>query len=186
MPKPTINAPDDLRGQMSRGAVGGTSPNVMPGPSALGGSPGRTPGAGGSGGVKGIPARNGGIAVSKGNYGQRTGSPAPAAPVTPGAVSPKALGGASKAGLASMLSHGRTLGAVAHLHGLNGGGAMHPMLKQHHAKASAGIASYKNSMKNAAPAGPSFGSLGGSAVPGAGPQAPAQQPLGMAKVPDEM
>jgi hypothetical protein len=48
-----------------------------------------------------------------------------------------------------------------------------PGVKASHSKSSAHIFGYKNSMKNQnqTPKGPKFGSLGGSSVPGAGPNA---------------
>lgn len=187
MAKPSINASlDQLARESSRGAASGSSPrsagNVMPGANALSGGGSRAPSGGGSSGLAGIPSRTGAPPSAAGSYMNQPGSPAGGqAAVTPGSVPGSSLGGASKARDA-MLSHGRTLGAVAHLRKVGGG---HPHLDGLHAKASAGIAGYKNSMKTKQPTR-GFGSIGGSAVPGAGGNAPGQQPLGMAQLPDEM
>jgi len=196
MPRPSINASnDELANEMARGAKSGSTSrsagNIMPGANALSGGGARAPSGGATSALKGIPSRVGAPPSAAGSYMPQPGSPAGAtAAVTPGTVPGSSLGGASKATLA-MLQHGRTLGAVAHLRKIGGD---HPMLAQHHAKASAGIAGYKNTMKTQMPKPPKFGALGGSSgssdggslVPSAGLNAAGMAPLGMAKLPDEM
>lgn len=179
MPKPTINASiDELRNQMARGlehrGAPGSAGNIMPGPNALTGGGVRAPSGGGSAGLKGIPSRVGAPAPVKGRYAQITGSPAPGKALTPGSVPSSALGGATPT-RESMLAHGRLLGAVKTVRAMHGD---HPHLQGAHAKATAHIAAYRNQAK-ALPKGPKFGSLGGSAVPGAGAAAAGAKPLGM-------
>jgi hypothetical protein len=188
MVKPTSVNTDLI--PMATGAKGRnprSAGNVMPGPSAEGGAMGGMSGA--AGGVQGIPARNGGIAVSSGGYGQRTGSPGPnMAAVTPGNVPNKALRGPSNAAL----THGRTLGAIAHLRSI---GADHPHLEHHHAKATSALTGMRNAKmkKQGMAGGPKFGALGGSnasgamgsGVPGVGSNM-GGNPMGMAGLPDEM
>lgn len=194
MPKPSINADIDQL-PMARGAASGSSPrsrgNVMPGANAISGGPSRAPSGGGTSSLTGIPSRTGMPPISSGSYMPQPGSPAgKTAAVTPGAVPKSSLGGASKA----VLAHGRTLGAVAHLHAQSGMKTMHPFLKEHHAKATAGLASMKGGKKQGLAGGPSFGSMGGSSgsgnggslVPSAGPNAAGMAPTGMASLPDEM
>jgi hypothetical protein len=184
MPKPNINSSlDELRNQMARGLQHGASPgsasNVMPGPSALSGMATRAPSGGGSAGLTGIPSRTGAVNPVRGTYQGITGSPAGGThAVTPGHVGAKALAGATPT-RESMLAHGRLLGAVKTVRAMHGD---HPHLQSAHAKATAHIAAYTNMNKTQMAAGPKFGSLGGSAVPGAGGGAPGAQPLGMAKL----
>lgn len=196
MAKPSINAGlDELARESNRGGASGSSPrssgNVMPGPSAMGGSSGGI--RGGGAGLGANPARNGPAPSAKGTYTPQPGSPAGGqAAVKPGNVPPSSLGGASK----QILTHGRTLGAIAHLRSI---GADHPHLAQHHAKATAGIAALKGksgnmSRKEGLAGGPKFGSMGGSSssgavgagIPGVGGAAPGAAPLGMGSLPDEM
>lgn len=187
--KPSINAGmDELRRESNRGADMGRAPgsagNVMPGPDATRGSGVRVPSGGATAPVKGIPSRMGAAPAAMGTYKNQPGSPAGGMhQVTPGTVPPSTLGGASKARDA-MLAHGRVLAGVSAIRAVHGD---HPHLSMAHSKSSAHIAGYKNKMKNSdRAAGPKFGALGGSTVPGAGPQAPGMAPLGMAKLPDEM
>jgi hypothetical protein len=179
MPKPSINADlDVLRGEVSHGAVGSTTRNIGGGMGGKG-----TPGSGTTGGIRGIPSRTGGPPRGQGTYQGITGSPGPASPVTPGSVPPAALGGASQM-RNTILSHGRTLGAVAHIRSVHGD---HPHLQAAHAKATAGLAK-ASKMKNQAPQkGPSFGSLGGGStmIPNTAGQV-GGSPLGAASLPDEV
>jgi hypothetical protein len=184
---PKINASDDeLMRQVDRGAVGPTSGNLGGAMSGAGGI------RGGGAGLGANPSRTGPYNPVAGSYMHQPGSPpGGVAAVRPGNVPVSSLGGASNAKLA-MLAHGRTLGAVAHLRGVHGD---HPHLQMAHAKATAGISSYKNSMKKQGlPGGPKFGALGGSSgtggngslIPSAGPNASGMAPLGAAQLPDEL
>lgn len=172
---------DELKRQMARGDKHGASPgssgNIMPGPSAaMGSSMGRAPSGGGSSTIMGIPSRTGAYNPVAGSYKPTLGQPTSHA-ITPGNVSPKQLGGASNA-TGAMLAHGRVLAGVKAIRDVHGD---HPHLQMAHAKSTAHIAGYKSKFKKM-PTGPKFGSLGGSSVPGAGPNTPGSQPTGMGKI----
>jgi len=182
MPKPSINATlEQLRGQSSRGLEHVGNPrsagNIMPGANALAGAPARASSGGGSSSLTGIPSRTGAYNPVAGSYKSITGSPAGGTPaITPGTVGAKALAGATPT-RETMLAHGRLLGAVKTVREMHGD---HPHLQSAHAKAQAHIAAYRNMNKTQLPTR-SFGSIGGSAVPGAGGSVAGSQPLGMAK-----
>lgn len=179
---------------MNQGAQMGNAPgsagNYAPGANMV---PQRHSGGGQTSGIVGIPSRGGEPPRGMGQPFHTTGAPPQNAPVTPGAVSMKALGAASPKGANTSRMHSLALGGLKHAM------AAHPQ----HAKAINQMMKAsrdhlgsvrKDKMKNQTPTGQvSFGQLGGSGtgiagngVPSAGVNAPGQNPMGMATLPDEM
>jgi hypothetical protein len=87
----------------------------------------------------------------------------------------RSISGMRSAGVQYDAPRRMVLAGVAAIRAVHGD---HPHLQMAHSKYLAHISGYKNSMKNQnrTPKGPKFGSLGGSSVPGAGPNAAAARP----------